>query len=229
VRPAGLVLLGLFAIAGLFLFTLALIMPTDGALRYRRFIKWHTIEYQEIVQCKRSLFPLVGYMKLNRFLPPWGRLYFVFHTPSEPFFGRSAQKAIVQYIQDKMAGKAGLDTRGETKIEVHVAAPEKKGSLPVCALWALLGFVWVLFVRLVLDFQHTIPTPSVFAHENILYSLGLALWRLGTQLLDWPYNILVILAILALILASRFRRSGWAPAAALGFFVSELLVRFLRR
>lgn len=138
-KPAGLVVLGIFATAGLFLFTMALIMPTDRDLRYRRFVRWHTIGYREIVECKRSFFPLLGYLKLNRFVPPWGRLYFVFYTPSEPFLGRSAQREIVQYVQDKMAGKPQPETLGATEIHSPAATPEKEGSVSLCALWVVLG------------------------------------------------------------------------------------------
>ena len=167
--------------------------------------------------------------KLKRFLPPWGRLYFVFYTPSAPFFGRAEQEAILEHIQDKIAGRAEAGTAIETKSEVTAAGPEADGPLRLCASWALLGFVWALFLRMVLGFRPTIPTPSVFAHENILYRLGLALWRFGAHLLDWPYNFVVVLAISAVIVASRYRRAAWGPAAALGFFLGELLVRFIHR
>ena len=52
-NPGSLVLSGLFATAVLFLLTLALIMPGDRNLRYRRFIRWHTINYEEIIECER--------------------------------------------------------------------------------------------------------------------------------------------------------------------------------
>ena len=228
-KPGGLILLGLLALLSLFFLTLALIVPTDRYLEYKRFIQWRTISYKEVSKCGRSIFPLVGYIKLKRFLPPWGRLYFVFYTPSAPFFGRAEQEAILEHIQDKIAGRAEAGTAIETKSEVTATGPKAEGPLRLCALWALLGFVWALFLRMVLGFRPTIPTPSVFAHENILYRLGLALWRFGAHLLDWPYNFVVVLAISAVIVASRYRRAAWGPAAALGFFLGELLVRFIHR
>src|SRR5207302_9591978 len=109
-KPGGLILLGLLALLSLFFFTLALIVPTDRYLEYKRFIQWRTISYKEVSKCGRSVFPLVGYIKLKRFLPPWGRLYFVFYTPSAPFFGRAEQEAILEHIQDKIAGRAEAGT-----------------------------------------------------------------------------------------------------------------------
>jgi len=165
-KPGGLILLGLLALLSLFFFTLALIVPTDRYLEYKRFIQWRTISYKEVSKCGRSVFPLVGYIKLKRFLPPWGRLYFVFYTPSAPFFGRAEQEAILEHIQDKIAGRAEAGTAEagraeagtaiETKSEVTAAGPEADGPLRLCASWALLGFVWALFLRMVLGFRPTI-------------------------------------------------------------------------
>ncbi len=232
-KPGGLLLLGLFATLGLFLLTLALIVPNDCDLRYRRFFRWHAISYEKIVECKRSIFPGVGYIKFKQFIPPWGRLYFVFYAPTSSPFDRSAKlaahKAVLHYIQDKVAGEVNADAEAETKIQVTPATPEMKSSVGVCALWALLGFVWALFLRMVLGFQPTIPAPSIFAHENILHRLGLALWRFGAHLLDWPYNLVVVIAVAAAIVAMRYRRTAWGPAAALGLFLGELLARFLQR
>lgn len=226
--PAGgFVLVALFAMAGFFLFTLAVIMPTNDNLQYRRFIRWHTINYDEIVECNRSILPVVGYLKLKQFLSPWGKLYFVFSTPSAPFFGRSEQGKVLIYIQDKMAGKVEESASPEENTKTGTSDREGHASMKVCALWAVLGFGWVVLLRLALGFQTAIPTPSVFSHENMLYRLGLAWWKLGTQLLDWPVNLFVVLVLfVVLTTAIKFRRAAWGLAVALGFFLGELFVRY---
>jgi len=226
-KPGGIVLLGLMAALGLFFFTLALIMPSDHHLEYRRFIRWNKISYNEILVCKRSIIPMVGYVKLRQFVPPWGKLYFVFYTPSAPFLGGSEQELMVQYVRDKMAGRSDENAGVETSAEITTPAMEEKGSVARCALWALLGFVWALFLRVWLNLG--IMPPPAPAGGNVLYGWVVSFWRFGASLLDWPYNLAVVVALLTLVLAWRYRRKAWGAAAALGFFLGVLLGRALQR
>jgi hypothetical protein len=227
-KPGGIVLLGLVTALGLFFFTLALIMPSDHHVQYKRYIRWHKIDYNEILACKQSIIPLVGYVKLKRFVPPWGKLYFVFYTPSAPFLGGSERKMMIQYVQDKMAGRDAA-VGVEARIATNTVEMEEKGSAAKCGLWALMGLIWALFLRLYLGLRIATSPPPAAANENVLYQLAVSLWKFGAYLLDWPYNAVVVVAILALIVAWRYRRKAWGAAAALGFFLGEVLARVLHR
>jgi hypothetical protein len=92
-----------FAVAGFFQLSLAVVDVKDGILRYRRFIKWTTIHRPEVLSCGLVLPPFVGYIRLNRFVPPWGRLYFVLdrNQASNPF--RKGEYALVRCIRNEAA------------------------------------------------------------------------------------------------------------------------------
>ncbi len=227
VNWARLFLAAWFALAAVFFFTMPVIFATPRNLQYRRFLRWHTINYHEILECKRSVVPLLGYVKLKRFVPPWGRLYFVFHTPSAPFLGRSEQEIVLRYIRNKMAG-ADAGTEPEPKTAPSAAEVEEKGSVGKCLLWAFLAFIWAVFLRVYLGLGIPLPNqPS--ASDSVLYRWAVSWWQFGARVLDWPYNVVVVLSIFALIMAWRYKRKAWGAAAALGFFLGELVARVLER
>src|SRR5690349_2328274 len=80
-RPAGVVLCGFIVLLGVLQFiVVGLVKPTEECLFYRRFLEWRRVEYSDIVKCGRPIFPLfwgLHYLKLRRFEPPLGKLYFV--------------------------------------------------------------------------------------------------------------------------------------------------------
>src|ERR1700691_4850237 len=59
-----------FAVAWFFQLSLAVVEVKDGVLRYRRFIKWTTIDRAEVVSCGLVWPPFTGYIKLKHFVPP---------------------------------------------------------------------------------------------------------------------------------------------------------------
>ncbi len=67
-----------------FYLSLAVVQLNNGVLRYRRFLDWTTLDRDDVVSSGRALHPLVGYMRLKRFLLPWGRLYFVLDPSLDP-------------------------------------------------------------------------------------------------------------------------------------------------
>jgi hypothetical protein len=65
-----------FIMAALFGATITILEVRDGVLRYRRFFKWTTIRDDEIVAAGVVWHPFIGWLRLNRFIFPWGTLYF---------------------------------------------------------------------------------------------------------------------------------------------------------
>lgn len=65
-----------FIIAALFGASIAILEVRNGVLRYRRFFKWTTIRDDEIVAAGVVWHPFIGHLCLNRFIFPWGRVYF---------------------------------------------------------------------------------------------------------------------------------------------------------
>lgn len=79
----------------LFLSSLAVLEIPDGKLRYRRLFSWSRVPYDEIVDCGTVW--IFGYLRLRRFVFPWGRLYFVLDA-NEKLFDRG-EYPLLRYIQ----------------------------------------------------------------------------------------------------------------------------------
>lgn len=73
----------LLILGSLFLLTIVTVRPEGNLLRYRRFffVPWQSITYTEIRECGPDW--ILGYIRLNRFAFPWGRMYFF--RPFAPF------------------------------------------------------------------------------------------------------------------------------------------------
>jgi hypothetical protein len=97
--------------------SLAVITVQAGAVRYRRLFRWTHLDLAEVVSTGKMWPLLIGYIELNRFVPPWGKLYFVLDEPVRPkLFGRQ-ESAIVNFLNSEPTGasaqasEATADTR----------------------------------------------------------------------------------------------------------------------
>jgi hypothetical protein len=70
----------------------------DGKIRFRRLFKWKKLAYDEIVGCGVTWGGGIGYLRLKRFLLPWGKLYFVLDA-NEKLFGRGTHP-LLRFIQE---------------------------------------------------------------------------------------------------------------------------------
>jgi hypothetical protein len=87
-----------FFLAGLFQVSIAILELRGGVLRYKRFINWKTIHEDEIVAAGILWHPFIGYVRLNRYVFPWGRIYFALdkNTESNPF--RRGEFPLVRHL-----------------------------------------------------------------------------------------------------------------------------------
>lgn len=89
----------LFLIAGLFGASLAIVELRGDALRYRRLFKWTVVPQDDIVSARAVLPPLIGSMRLKRFVFPWGRLYFVLDSDTEPNPFRKSEFPLLRHMR----------------------------------------------------------------------------------------------------------------------------------
>lgn len=57
--------------------SVASVKVQDGAVYYRRFLRWIPIAVDELVNANSELPRLIGSLRITRYIFPWGRLYFV--------------------------------------------------------------------------------------------------------------------------------------------------------
>jgi hypothetical protein len=84
-------------VAAFFFLSLATLELADGGLRYRRFLKWTTIEASEVRGSGVAWPGVVGYIRLNRYVSPWRNLYFVLDQPPR----WRANSALLDYLSSR--------------------------------------------------------------------------------------------------------------------------------
>ena len=91
-----------FLFAGLFGATVATVEVRNGGLRYRRLFQWRTIRNEEIAEAGVAWGPVLGSIRLNRYLFPWGRLYFALdaNLKLNPF--REGEYSLLNQIRHAM-------------------------------------------------------------------------------------------------------------------------------
>jgi hypothetical protein len=88
-------------LVALFFLSLATVDCRSGVLRYRRFLKWISIDEREILGCGVSWPGVIGYLRLRHYVIPWKRLYFVLDVPpgQNPFTRRGS--ALLAYVRSR--------------------------------------------------------------------------------------------------------------------------------
>src|SRR5712664_396211 len=74
-----------FVVVGIFFLSVARVKPRGEVIEYRNWFRWHTVSYSEILDCGESW--VFGYIKIRRYLLPWGKIYFVRSQAADSLFG----------------------------------------------------------------------------------------------------------------------------------------------
>jgi hypothetical protein len=71
-----------FVLAFVFHMSLAIVRIREGRVQYRRFLKWKPVEISDVLWSGVVWLPFIGFMRLRKSQPPWGRLFFVLDSES---------------------------------------------------------------------------------------------------------------------------------------------------
>ena len=206
-------------IAALFGLSTAAIEVRADVIRYRRFVKWKTIRHQDIVAAGARWAPFFGYVQLNRFVFPWGRIYFALdeNLNSNPF--SRGDFALLRYLRKESVGDESVATRSSTASD---------RSLKLKLLIA--GLAGVLFNILAHIFDSTNPMHlSVFERpfpDKLPPDAALPLKFF--QLIGTFPGVLVPFALFLFLVIFRPRqKNAWVAAFMAGSALPNILLHWL--
>jgi hypothetical protein len=78
--------------------SLAVVRIRDGAVEYRRLLRWRRLPRTEVISSGVIWSPFIGYLRLQRPQPPWGRLLFILDRYSARRSDRREGIGIVAYL-----------------------------------------------------------------------------------------------------------------------------------
>ncbi len=230
IRPAGVFLCSVIAFQGIVQFiVVGLVNPTEECLLYKRFFKWRRIEYSDIVKCSRPIYPLfwgLHYIKLRSFEAPLGRLYFIQYHRTTSLSQYEQDREMIEFLRARIAGKTVpiKDTSGVENSNVSAHSSQK--GVKACAVSAISSMLMVLFLRLILSWPGPNFPPKIAPGQDFVYRLNVYWWHFCVQLLGWPYNVAVILALLIGIGVLRFRGQAVTLSAVLGAILGGVAARW---
>ena len=232
-RPAGVILCAGIALLGVVQFVVVgLVNPTEECLFYKRFLEWRRIEYTDIVKCGRPIFPLfwgLHYLKLRSFEPPLGRLYFVQYHPVRPLIQSQYEldREMTEQIRARIGGK-GVPSQASPGTEKStLPASSAQLGIKACAISAILSALTVLFLRVLLSWPGPNFPPKIAPGQGVIYSIFVYLSLFCVRLLDWPYNTVAIVVLLAGIGILRFKGHAVTLSAVLGAVLGGIAARWL--
>jgi hypothetical protein len=206
-------------IAALFGVSIATVEVRGDVIRYRRFVKWTAIRHEDIVAAGARWAPFFGYVRLNRFVFPWGRIYFALdqNLNSNPF-GRG-EFALLRYLRKESVGHESVTTSSSTATE---------RSLKLKLLTAGLAGVLVNILSHIFDSTNPIHL-SVFERPfpaNLPPHAALALKFF--QLIGTYPGVLIPFVLFLLLVTLRPRqKNAWIAAFMAGSALPNILLHWL--
>jgi hypothetical protein len=205
-RPVILFFSGPLLLLATFLASAAQIRPERDRLRYRRFLKWEELPYSAIVRCEVGAWPGVGFLKLRRFLPPWGKLYFVIET-HDGWPPRGTQLA--EFINAKAQGAFVTPEVPSLTAPTRTLKQDR-----VRCLWAFVGGIAIGLL--------TAATSHSLVPAGIPQPPTVAFLR---HSMEWPWSLLTASLLALGVLVLRFRKVAWVLALGLGNLLGAVVVR----
>ncbi|HVB32764.1 MAG TPA: hypothetical protein VNJ52_00110 [Patescibacteria group bacterium] len=204
--------LGLLAV---FHFTLAEVRLSEERMEYRRFWRWVVVPWAQVRESRVSWFPATAYVRLDRFVPPWGRVYFVRQLPGlRPEFALPGeQSTLTSYISSRIP-----PAHGRPLEQAERGAGDPKARPWTCLLAVLFGLVLAIAVGLATPGSVSVPSPSSA-------SGWVAEWfRLQTAAFAWPWFFIPLGLLAALILLRRFRGYALLLSGLLGWGIGWIVM-----
>ncbi|MGH9439698.1 MAG: hypothetical protein ACRD22_17890 [Terriglobia bacterium] len=196
-------------------FTAAEVRLPGDFLEYRRFWKWRRIEAGKVTQCRASLVPAMGRLKLHRFIPPWGAIYFVLPDVGLTLACPGGHTRFTSRVSEKFGSDADRAVRG------HEYGPGMKAGARDYIFSGLIGCVWTLVLYSIVP---NFPLGMISDNRSPLANVV----RTEHAALTWPWGLIACGVLLLGLFSVRNKRIVWVFAFCFGAVAISVLISGLR-
>jgi hypothetical protein len=201
-----------FSLLVAFHLSLAVVRIRDGSIWYRRWLKWVPIDPADVVSSGVTWPSFIGYVRLRRFLFPWGRLYFVLDPNLQPNPFRRGDYAILNFVRHGQLPRSD-------------APKSNAGRQPLA--WAKLGAAGLAGVAMCL-LQIYLNPPSGLDRGRPHSPFLDAQYKLSDALNRPEVGAIFTVGFLVLSIRARNRSEGWIFAFFAGLGLTSLLYAYFR-
>jgi hypothetical protein len=205
-----------FLLLAAFHLSLAIVEVRDQMIRYRRFFKWTEIQCAEVIRAGRVWPPFIGYIKLQRFVFPWGRVYFVLDKNTETNPIERGSFPLLRYLnkhapQNQVQSSAAIPWYRSSEFGLLVAG---SAGIIACLLFFYLNPTDIS--------QTSLAKPSATMPSVLRLSFYLA-----ESLREPVVQVCGFAAMVCLTILRRDQREAWVYAFLSGFVVTGIAARLL--
>jgi hypothetical protein len=154
----------------------------------------------------------MGSIKMRRFVPPWGKIYFVLEGPLLEFALPGGQTRLTAFINARSTGSK------QPKLSTGEAVDPLGGGPRACIVLGAAGFVASLVRSIWFPHLGLHPIPGKSASWWIVYD------RIMGTTTQWPWDLVSCGVLILAILLLRFRHRAYFLAFALGAYLALVLV-----
>ncbi len=204
-----------FVFWAVFNITAAQVRLGDKILRYRRFFGWQEVSYEEILECKVSIAPGMGVLKLRHASFPWGRIYFVREEPNQ-WLVPGEQSQLTRFIN---AQRGDGQTLPEASRDEGRDIPNRRDRI-TCGVATVVGVVVALLSRTLLPDVSVQFDPQRYPHWIVAYE------EFQQVIASWPWSLAACFVLLAIVVVLRFRKA-WGFAFAFGGVLGNFVIKMI--
>jgi hypothetical protein len=192
-----------FVLAFVFHISLAIVRIRDGRVEYRQFLQWKPLPSTDVVSSGVVWSPFIGFLRLRKPQPPWGRLFFVLDPESTRRSSRQAGLGIVGYLsQERGTTTAAINTADEIR-------GVRYGRLLAAAVCGILASFLRVYLSQTVAPDTTEPTKY---GSRLVDSATRALAYVGNP----QFAIPLLVGFVLLTIFLRNRTSAWSFAFLAG-------------
>lgn len=205
-----------FLIAAFFGASLAIVELRGEVLRYRRLFKWTIIPENEIVSARVECPPVIGSLRLKRFLFPWGRLYFVLDENLDPNPFHRGEYPLLLFIRKRHIHENQDAAKSNTQ-------KNRAAKLVAAAMGGALSYIlYQLFYAW--RFSRFEPPQPVHPPGPVAIEVLFQISQLFTSF-EVLYIVFVVFTLLAIY---KYRqRDAWIYAFLAGMALPRILLHWL--
>lgn len=190
-----------FVLAFVFHMSLAAVRIRTGEVQYRTFLRWRSLTQMDVVSSGVLWSPFIGFLRLQRPRPPWGRLFFVLDSISAQRSTQREGRGIVAYLNRNREVEANATTKADEGVPYG-----KLLAAGVCGIVASFLRIYLL--------QAVVPSSAEPTNSG---SRGV---EFATRALAYGGNpqfaIPLLVALISLTIFLRKRTSAWSFAFLAG-------------
>jgi hypothetical protein len=198
-------------------FSAAQARPAENhlSLRYFYFQRWKEIPYEQVLSCKVSWLPGLGVLKLQRYVFPWGKIFFLLEGTKVELGWPGGQSAQTRAINDRRE-------HGHSLTNV-VQNGNHSRNINRDVAWCLASLMFAAALFLFINSQVPIPLsvdPETFP-RLAFYS------QIQEAILRWPWSLGLVIVLIGVIVWLKFDKKTVPLSLTLGALLGTLAAKFL--